>query len=289
MSSGRFPASDVEGGRDPSPQQGPEHPVHYADIDEPRPSDGRTLRQLSLANHANVSVPFWQAFYQERGHTNSKDRGLLPFRVWQFFDAMLDALNRDSLVDYTCAAGLLAHYIGDACQPLHGSVRRAPGHPDGRGKGIHSAYETAMVDHQASAILTGFLQELPNTPRPTLVTSGHGAAVATVELMVRAAQKVDPRALVDAYAATPGGKSKAVTSVLWQQFGTGTIKTLCDGAVTLAVIWESAWIVGGGEGRFQPVDIKPMNKNSLRSRYEKTDFVESFDLDHIRPHLKGHP
>ena len=70
---------------------------------------------------------------------------------------------------------------------------------------------------------------------------------------------------------------------------TGTIKTLCDGAVTLAVIWEGAWIVGGGEGRFQPVDIKPMNKNSLRSRYEKTDFVESFDLDHIRPHLKGHP
>ena len=50
-------ASQVEGGRDPSPRQGPEHPVHYADIDEPRPSDGKTLRELcSLGGQCYSSV-----------------------------------------------------------------------------------------------------------------------------------------------------------------------------------------------------------------------------------------
>jgi hypothetical protein len=33
--------SQVEGGRDTRLRQGPEHPVHSADIDEKRPSDGR--------------------------------------------------------------------------------------------------------------------------------------------------------------------------------------------------------------------------------------------------------
>ena len=281
-------ANQVDGGRDPFPRQGPEHPVHYADIDMERPSDGRSLRELCLADHANVSVDFWQAFYDECGKTASKDRGLLPFRVWQFFDAMVDALERNDLVDYVCAAGLLAHYVGDACQPLHGSVL-ADGHEDGRGKGIHSAYETAMIDHQALAVLDGFRNELPGTAHPGFVDDGHGAAVATVELMDRAAGHVDPEALVDAYAATPGGKSKAVTSVLWKAFGDGTIATLCDGTKALAALWESAWRVADGETRFSMAAMQPMNKNALRNRYERKTFVESLDLDHIRPVLKGHP
>jgi hypothetical protein len=200
--------SQVGGGRDPRLRQGPEHPVHYADIDEKRPSDGKTLRELSLGNSANVSVTFWQSFYDECGHTDSKDRGLLPFRVWQFFDAMVDAVKRKSVVDYVCAAGLLAHYVGDACQPLHGSVL-ADGHEDGRGKGIHSAYETAMVDHQAESILEGFQEELPGTTRPASVSSGHGAAVAIVELMARAAENVDPLKLVDAYFETRAARMGA--------------------------------------------------------------------------------
>jgi hypothetical protein len=281
-------ANDVRGGRDPVPRQGPEHPVHFADIDEPRESDGKTLRQLSLQNHANVNVDVWRGFYTSLGHTSSKSRGLLPFRVWQFFDAMVNALGRGDLRDYVCAAGLLAHYVGDACQPLHGSVL-ADGHKDGRGKGIHSAYESAMIDHQAQALLAGFVDALSNTPRPDFAADGHGAAVATVELMDRAAQNVDPERLVDTYADTDGGKSKAVTQILWDNFGDGTIATLADGCVTLAVIWESAWRAGGGEQRFSMGDMDPINKNSLRARYEKQSFVRSLDLDHIKSVLEGHP
>jgi hypothetical protein len=82
--------------------------------------------------------------------------------VWQFFDAMVDAARDKNVNRYLCAAGLLAHYVGDACQPLHGSVL-ADGfadqpttvtvhHRDGTdeekpshvGAGVHSALMSAV-------------------------------------------------------------------------------------------------------------------------------------------------
>ena len=77
--------------------------------------------------------------------------------------------------------------------------------------------------------------------------------------------------------------------MLWERFGDDTIETLCDGAVTLAVIWESAWRVANGEQRFAGAAMQAINKNALRARYERTSFVPSFDLDHIKPVLVGHP
>lgn len=280
--------SQVTGGRDTSFRAGPEHPVHYADIDEPHHQTGVTLRDMCLDDPTNVSVAVWQKFYSDLGHTASSDRGLLPFRVWQFFDAMVEAVNRNDLTTYVCAAGLLAHYVGDACQPLHGSVL-ADGHKNGRGKGVHSAYETAMIDHQAEAMVAGVQASLNTIARPDRVFSGHGAAVATVQLMARASGNVDPTELVDAYAATPGGKSKAVTSQLWDQFGDGTILTLADGAITLAVLWESAWHLADGEARFTDAEITPMPRADLQALYEDETFVPSLDLDHIGSVLLGQP
>jgi hypothetical protein len=49
--------------------------------------------------------------------------------------------------------------------------------------------------------------------------------------MARTAAAVDPAALVTAYAATPGGSSKAVTSVLREHSGDATIGVLADGTV----------------------------------------------------------
>ena len=126
------------------PNQGPPRPdTSFRRAGTPHPlrrhrrarADGKTLRgALPGGPAANVSVPFWQAFYTGLGHIESADRGLLPFRVWQFFDAMVDALQRKDVTRYVCAAGLVAHYVGDACQPLHGSVL-ADGFPGRSGQG----------------------------------------------------------------------------------------------------------------------------------------------------------
>src|SRR6185369_15381357 len=97
-------------------------------IDEQRKSDHKTLRELSLQKKANISVTFWKKFYDDTGHTVQHEKGLLPFRVWQFFDAMEQFASAGQPDKFLCAAGIVSHYVGDACQPLHGSVF-ADGYP----------------------------------------------------------------------------------------------------------------------------------------------------------------
>ena len=48
-------------------------------------------------------------------------RGILPFRVWQHFERMKEFAATDP-GKFIAAAGTLAHYVGDASQPLHGST-----------------------------------------------------------------------------------------------------------------------------------------------------------------------
>lgn len=279
---------------------GPEHPTHYADIDQTRPQDNKSLRELSLENPANMSVPFWQAFYDAAGAKESRSRGLLPFRVWQFFDAMTDAVRAKDAARFVCAAGILSHYVGDACQPLHGSVysdgdpndqtRRTVHHRDGtteevsvkRGQGVHSTYEDAMVDDHAADLLAGIPQALKAVAPLPPVASGQAAAVAVVALMDRAAQRIPPKALVDAYVQAGGGKGRGVRDALWDGFGQQTIATMADGAQVLAALWDGAWREGGGIAGAGDV-----GEDALKRLYADPAFVPSLDLDHIGPALQA--
>ena len=293
---------NVPGGRDTlwagRRWSGPEHPTHYADVDQRRASDGKTLLQLSLDDPANVAVAAWQAFYDANGMKMPTERGLLPFRVWQFFDAMTDALNRKDAARFVCAAGILSHYVGDACQPLHGSIysdgypdnpgSRTVHHRDGttedvavkRGAGIHSTYEEAMVDDRAKELLAGIPAALAKIQKLPLVTTGQGAATAILQLMDRTQRAIPPKSLVDAYLAAGGGKSRAVRDALWTGFGQRTIDIMADGARVLAMLWDSAWRQAG------PLSTKTaIPQPELQKLYTDSGFVPSLDLDHIGPTL----
>ncbi|MGO8176398.1 hypothetical protein ACC764_39510, partial [Rhizobium ruizarguesonis] len=66
-------------------------PNHFADMDHPRPADGKTLLDL-FEQPDNVDPAVWNDFYDEIEYflthecIDQKYRGLLPFRVWQIFD-----------------------------------------------------------------------------------------------------------------------------------------------------------------------------------------------------------
>ena len=277
----------VKGGRDTAFRTGPEHPNHFADIDEPL--DGTTLRERCMADPANVSVPVWQDYYTRLGHTQPDKRGLLPFRVWQFFDELVAAITAHDPARYVAAAGLLAHYVGDACQPLHGSAL-ADGLPDGTGKGVHSAFESTMIDRHDADIVAGVAGALKKADAPAAVASGAEAAVAVVSLMDRSAKAIDPHTLVMAYAAVAkkaGDASVAVTDALWRQFGDSTIGLLVDGALTLAMIWQSAWKVAGGDSAFSAAQLAALDRSVLQRLYEDPGYVPSLVLDDIGPVLKG--
>ena len=55
---------------------------HFADMDKPDPGNSnKNLLQL-CKDENNIDPEFWRGYYERVGDT---ERGLLPFRVWQFF------------------------------------------------------------------------------------------------------------------------------------------------------------------------------------------------------------
>jgi hypothetical protein len=278
----KMTARQIKGGRDPRPRQGPEHPTHFADMDQTFPN-GSTILSRCLADPAKITVADWQAFYTQLGNTTSGSRGLLPFRVWQFFDAMVEAARRKNVVDFVAAAGLVAHYVGDACQPLHCSYLH-DGFPDGRGKGVHSAYEDAMIDHRASELFEKIQAAVGAGAALPVIATGADAAKAIVQLMGRTNVAIPPADLVETYASTGGGKSREVTTVLWTKFGVETAAAMADGAKVLAAIWHGAWKAGGGN-QIVAAKIAAIDTKLLQARYEDTSFVPSLDLDEIGPVL----
>lgn len=263
----------------------PENPTHYADIDQPHPGSAETLRDICKADPSKVTVADWQAYYDALGHTEPRERGLLPFRVWQFFDTMVEAAAAGNVAAFVCAAGIVAHYVGDACQSLHGSYL-ANGYPDERGAGVHSAYEAVMIDNN-SEVLFALIDEdfAADSSKPRLLKNGREVAVAIFNLMDRTASALPPATIVDAYIETGGGKSRRVIDALWQQFGKATSSAMADGAKILALIWDSAWAAGQGDSIPQK-QLRPIDRDELRELYEDVNFVPSLVLDDIAAVLK---
>jgi hypothetical protein len=307
-----------EGGRDtsggPHGSTGPEHPNHYADIDAVVGKNGETIRALSLADGANLTPKAWLAFYKKLGddakeagdtetakqyHSKLK-QGLLPFRLWQFFDAMAGFLEKKDVVGFLTAAGTAAHYMGDASQPLHGSIyadgddtRTATReHPQSGtsetvpfGKGVHSAYETAMVSRHADKLI-GLIQKRlkANPPNVPLCKNGKAVARATVTLMDKAAKILPPLKILESYEKAGAGTRIATLDALWDDFSDETAQVMALGAANLAMLWESAWKEGSGAA-VPASKLKRLAEKEVRKRYIDPDFVPSVTLDKIGPLL----
>ncbi|MBN3755551.1 S1/P1 Nuclease [Paraburkholderia sp. Tr-20389] len=279
--------SRVPGGRDYAQNAGPEHPNHYADIDQPD-GDGKTLRDVTLGNIANMSVAVWSKWYADEGDTDARSEGLLPFRVWQIFDEMVTQLKKRNDTNFLCAAGVLAHYVGDACQPLHGSYH-ADGYKDAPdatpkkwpGKGVHATYEDKMVDRHSNELLSqigpqanAFEGEIPK------IGDGRGAAFATVALMAEAAKILAPSTLIDEYIRLGGGSSARVVDGLWDAFGEDTAKLMGAGARYLAAMWEAAYAVADTS---LPAGEREISEKALAKVYQDKTFLPSLTLDKIGP------
>jgi len=260
--------------------RGTERPNHFADMDAPD-ANGKTLLDVCAERRRAIDPAEWLAYYERIGVHNALDQGLLPFRVWQLYGAMVDALTRRSVTQFVCAAGVLAHYVGDACQPLHISMYH-DGYPDGPGEGVHSAYEDDMVNRHVGDIFAG-LQSLPvaSTPR---VRSGADAAWSTIGLMKRTYKAIDPRKLVDAYVALANDPPSVVTRALWTAYGTATIGVMGDGVATLAGLWLSAWKQAGADAL--PLNLGAIRHSSITSQIKNADFVRSYTLERIGKQLR---
>jgi hypothetical protein len=216
---------------------------------------------------------------------------------------MVEFAHQGDADSFVCAAGVLTHYIGDACQPLHisylhdGDPNQPVEHVFTKGKkagetelrplgqGVHSAYEDAMVHEHRKQILDGLMQT-PKVKAAERITNGFEAARSTIELMRHTFTRIPPAKLVQAYVAVGQG-GKASSDALWKAFGSKTIAVMKDGAHLLAVLWESAWNQGNGETNV--TTSHAMTQPQAMAIVTDPDFLPSLTVDKIGAVLKPPP
>jgi hypothetical protein len=287
----------------------PEHANHFADMDRvlnPKLPEGATLLDICKGKPQNVNVDLWRRYYDavKKQHPDQEEsRGLLPFRVWQIYDAMVSFVRAGQLDEFVCAAGILSHYVGDSCQPLHISYM-FNGNPDhlvpgmmrdsngqkvkGKiplGTGVHSAYEDGMVDRHVPEIVEGVKAAVASAGQPPFVVGGHEAAVAVVELMQKTFAAIAPTDIVNEYVKSDGSKPASRADGLWKKFGAATINVMADGCVCLAQLWDSAWREGNGDTSIRSAAAIPQQR--LEALYQDPNFLPSHTLDTIGPVLLG--
>ena len=133
---------------------------------------------------------------------------------------MVAYLKAGDVLHFVGAAGMLAHYVGDASQPLHCSYLHHGVPPmkvvNGRKypvrkksaefiafkktapADIHALYEERMLEVGAVDALAGVDNALKNCKLLGLtVKSGHQAAVETIKLMSAAQKRLSPMTIID--------------------------------------------------------------------------------------------
>ncbi|HEY6803054.1 MAG TPA: hypothetical protein VI306_05680 [Pyrinomonadaceae bacterium] len=236
-----------------------DNPNHYADMDE-KGHDGKTLFQ-KCADPNNIKVSVWLDHYNGIGTPENK-QGSLPFRVRQIFEKMVDYVREGKVNEYVCASGIIAHYVGDACQPLHGS-RLANEH------NVHSPYETTMLNQNRggeSGLIIAIRNGIDGRKAQGNIQNGVDAARRLIGLMEKTRSILSPEHIVEVWDQV-GGPSAPNYKKMWEELGEATGGCMAEGALLLASLWQSAWILGGGDqtiGSYAELDYV----NDLRKLFE---------------------
>ncbi|MQY31929.1 phospholipase C/P1 nuclease family protein [Nocardia aurantia] len=306
------------GGRDnrstPTGSEGPEHPNHYADIDDPYPPTNSTWRQQCLDDPDNITARAWQGYYADiaqhcedngeddlaRQYRDPLHQGLLPLRIWQMFDVMVSSLEQRDVAGFLTAAGVCAHYVGDASQPLHGSVLAdgdprqltdrldAHGDPAKFGEGSHSAYESRMVTRKAGELVDSITGKMPVQHGLPLCHNGKETARAALTLMDEVAGVLPPRTILECFEnhLDDGRVLVSTLDAMWNELSDRTADLMLRAACTLAMIWESAWTAADGDTLGED-RLGPHDPAEIQHCYTDPHFAPSLTLAEIGPHLKS--
>ncbi len=246
---------------------------HFADMDQPGEGAlaGKTLLDI-CKTPAKVDISVWNEFYDSIGV--GRKRGALPFRVWQIYNLMVEFVRAKKVAEFICAGGVVSHYVGDACQPLHVSFLHhgRPGHPVE--EKVHSVYETQMLDKRATETIVGINEKLKGKKAKADIQGGHEAAVKVIALMRKTVKTLPPLKVIEAFNDAPSNNR---IPHMWDVLGERTITCMSGGCLRMASIWASAWKEGGGSkiGNTKLVAIK---QGVLMDLYNDKKFLPAFRL-----------
>jgi hypothetical protein len=250
---------------------------HFAAIDEARETDGsKTLLDLWHEDAATLSIDVWCEFYNDVGKPGVREQGALPFRVWQIYDEMVHSLRQKDITGFVGAAGILSHYVADACQPLHVSwLHHGEREDEAR---VHSLYETGLLDRNRAELIAGINRILKDQEVTVRYRGGKAAANATLQLMEYTLETLPPRDVIAAYKERSGRQR---IPHMWDALGKRTIECMAEGTVYLAEMWENAWREGGGN-RIAASMLGSVDKRALRRLYLNKRFLKSDWLKNMR-------
>ena len=297
-------------------RKGDENPNHFADADAPTKKGGTLFDRCDTVNKMTVSV--WQDYYKDIDFEKTKIEkpvklGIICFRVWQIFDYMVAAKKPE---EFIFAAGVLAHYVGDGCQPLHSSYmadgntednktvmytppRGGSKHPKGipypktinPGNGVHVAYEDTMVDDNIADIMKK-LKAILDDPKSAVnkekimsITNGQEAAFAVLQLMKASQDTIAPVDIVNAFKKAKKAKAD-IPEALYSDFGENTAVLLARGSRYLAAIWEASWVKGKLATKFSKASQIKIDPAKLITLYRNPKNLPSMQLGTIGKILK---
>jgi hypothetical protein len=292
---------------------------HFADLDM-KYENGKTFLELNYTDpDTYLNPPAWMKFFaamepqfehwaellkrppkQAEAKDGSSHWGALPFRVHQLFDVMVKAANDQDEALFLCAGGVLIHYIGDACQPLHasylsqGDPARVVKRPKSDGMkleadGVHSGYEDDMIaygykNENLGAKLKARIAQLKNEPIAD-IKIGYDAAKAVIALIRATQNEVAPRAIVNKWVEIKGAGKSDKTKAMWEEFGDDTITCMARGTRYLAKIWQAAWDAGDGDGNIGAGSR--IKEAAIMQLYNNPDVVPSTGLNQYPADMKA--
>jgi hypothetical protein len=216
---------------------------------------------------------------------------------------MVSYLKSGDVHRFVAAGGVMAHYVGDASQPLHCSYMHHGAPPmvtvDGRkypvprdsakfkqfkttaASKIHGIYEEQMLEIDTATALTGVDDALSKAKTLPQVKNGHDAGMAVIRLMHDAQDRLSPMEIIDADDPSLGPKARA--TALWEntKIRKASMESLADSVRVLASLWESAWRIGNGKD-IDKSELGEIDESALDKIYRRDkNFVPSLSLDEM--------
>jgi hypothetical protein len=186
--------------------------------------------------------PDLDAMRRRFGDRTMRRAGTLPWTIEQTSDALEAAWGRGDCDNVLRLSGYLAHYVGDASQPLHSTI-----HYDGyqRDRGIHARFEGA-VDNS--------IAELSRTAATQVHVEAINDAWAPAIAEIRDANGLVGEVIRDDRAARDQGAYGRADyrRVMMQEDSAMYARQIARAASVLASIWVFEWKRAGSPSRCAP-------------------------------------
>jgi hypothetical protein len=177
----------------------------------------------------------WKAAVEKFGLHTATKQGTLPWTIQETFDELVAAFKAKDGKKIVEKATWLGHYVGDAHVPFHACANH-DGQETGQ-KGIHSIWESGMLDHNEEEIRSEAEKLVAGMP----VAEIKGDVTAWAFERLIAGDHYAHEILAKDKGNRASGREKALLKA------TGSIaeRRIAEGASGLASLWLTAWIKAG--------------------------------------------